>query len=179
MTVKTATCYKDQTSTNFQINIIGTLNSTINTPNGTTNFTQGDQILLRAHTTDDCQTNTTALNTSYFKITNGTFTDTCTAPAEGLGWYNCTWNSANNKYGYWNITYQSGLDSHNNDTGTTTFFLSSTPTLFAASVTPASGGWGQPQYTYTINITDPDGDNVTVNFYTQNSTDNGEWELTK
>ncbi|MBU4242660.1 MAG: hypothetical protein KKF52_05495, partial [Nanoarchaeota archaeon] len=178
MTVKGATCQKNQTSSNFVINIVGNLDNTIDVPNGTANFTQGNSILLRAYVIDDCLRNITGLTTKYFNLTNGSdnVVKTCVVGnEEGQGWYNCTWYSAQNVTGYWNVTFYSELANYNKDQDNKQFYLSSIPVLQYANVTPSTGGWGRPNYTYTVNVTDVDGDNVTVKFWL--SKDDTAWQL--
>ncbi|MDI6737663.1 MAG: hypothetical protein QME12_04045, partial [Nanoarchaeota archaeon] len=176
MTVSGASCHKNISSLNFVVNIIGDLSNSISVPDGATNYTQGDNILLRAQVTDDCSKAITGLTTRYFNLTNGSanYALPCTANDENSGWYNCTWASGSNATGYWNATFYSGIANYNPGTDTERFFLSSTPVLSAANVTPGSGGWGRANYTYKVNVTDIDGDTVTVKFWL--SKDDGVWQ---
>ncbi|RKY30030.1 MAG: hypothetical protein DRP74_07785, partial [Candidatus Omnitrophota bacterium] len=84
----------------------------------------------------------------------------------GNGGYNCTWDSSGNNVGKYNVTmsivknyYLSSTDSLNN-----AFKINATPMLTAADVTPRSDGWSL-QRTFTVNVTDNIGDNVTASLY--------------
>ncbi|MFH1290654.1 MAG: hypothetical protein ABIH92_04570, partial [Nanoarchaeota archaeon] len=107
MTLTSASCYKNQTSLNYTIRIIGDLNGTnISNPDGNTNYTQGNSILLRAFVADDCSRNMSGLSTVYFNLSNGTDEQLCsTTNDEKTGWYNCTWASAGNSTGWYNISF--------------------------------------------------------------------------
>ena len=92
MTVAGAGCHKNISSLNFVVNIFGDLSSSISVPDGVTNYTQGNNILLRAQVTDDCSKAITGLTTKYFNLTNGSanYALPCAANDENSGWYNCT-----------------------------------------------------------------------------------------
>ncbi|RKY29960.1 MAG: hypothetical protein DRP74_07910, partial [Candidatus Omnitrophota bacterium] len=176
MTAAGASCHKNVSSLNLVVNIVGDLDTTISEPDGSTNFTQNDNVLLRVNVQDDCGTSIKGLNTKYFNLTNGTndYAVQCEANDEQNGWYNCTWASGENTTGYWNVTFYAGKTGYNLGTATQKFYLSSTPVLSAAEVIPSNGGWGRPNYTYTVNVTDVDSDTVTVKFWL--SKDGGNWQ---
>jgi len=176
MTVSSAGCQKNKSSSNFVVNIIGELINNITQPDGSTNFTINDLILLRAFVDDDCSVNMSNLDIANFTLFNGSSSETYVSSDEGTGFYNYTWNSAGKSPGAWNVTFNTGNSSYNTDSFIRSFFLSSTQTLTSPSVSPSSGGWGVPNYTYSITVNDADSDSVTVNAWVKNLTDTS-WTL--
>ncbi|MCK5233928.1 MAG: hypothetical protein KAJ91_03865, partial [Candidatus Aenigmarchaeota archaeon] len=154
--------------TKLHVNIYGSLNNNIDTPDGNTNYTQGVSIGLRGNTTDDCTSNMTGLSTMYFNLTNqrtGT-TETCgSTEEEGDGWYNCTWDSIGKDTGYYTVTMFSNESYYNYGNTTALFYLSSTPVFEDEAVVPTTGGWGASPYNYTVNVTDVDNDTLTISFW--------------
>jgi len=177
MTTNSSTCFKDHSSLNFVVNVIGDLNNTISVPDGNTNYTVGNSITLNTSVIDDCLESKTGLTTLYYNISNGTYSEVHTASDEGTGYYSYVWNSTGNSSGYYNVTFYSGLDNYNNDSALVGFFLSSTQTLTSPSVSPTSGGWGVANYTYSVVVADTDGDTVNVTLWIRNATDDGDWEF--
>ncbi|MCK9371409.1 hypothetical protein M0R04_15955, partial [Candidatus Dojkabacteria bacterium] len=179
MTIAGATCQKNISSINFNVNVIGDLNGNVTTPNGLQNYTKGNNVALSAYVKDDCNLDMSSLTTAYFNLTNGTYTQTCPVTSnDGSGVYSCTWTSAGNATGWYNVTFYSGMANYNSNDTTKSFFLSSTQTLTSPSVNPTSGGWGIANYTYSITVSKDDADTVNVSFWLRNATDNGDWLFT-
>ena len=152
----------NETSVVLVVNVVGDLINTIEQPDGSTNYTKGQQILLRGFVKDDCNLNLTSLDKVYFNLTSQLTGETyqCDAQGENNGYYNCTWNSSNKPVGWYTVKFYSEKSYYNPGIAGTTFYLSSAPELIAWTVEPSSGGWGVPSYVYRVNVTDIDNDTV-------------------
>src|SRR3989339_629098 len=165
--------YGDASSLIFTMNILGDLNNTIISPVNT-NFTVGDLIVFRGRVIDDCDSNMTGLTLAKFNVTNGKV-ESYQANDENNSYYNYTWNSASKSAGFWNVTFYTGQNSYNPDFVDTQFYLSAIQELLSPGVVPVSGGWGKPNYTYSITVSDEDvGDTVNVSLWLNK--DNTGWQ---
>ncbi|MCK4336001.1 MAG: hypothetical protein KAW40_04740, partial [Candidatus Aenigmarchaeota archaeon] len=83
-------------------------------------------------------------------------------------WYNCSWNTSDGEFGWYNVEMVSSENYYNNGSDTTTFYLSTSPLLEALNISPVgiggNGGWGK-WYNYSVNVTDEDNDTVDIYFW--------------
>jgi len=138
-------CYEDETSEEFYITIIGDLNGTnLILPDGTQNFTAGENISMYGRVVDDCFQPITDANV-YFEI-KGVETYVCDAIHVGDGYYNCTWDSTGKAGGWYNVTMYASRSYYvsRSDTQVNAFFLITPVELRNAQVSyPGDGGWGE------------------------------------
>ena len=146
-------------------------------PDGSTNYTIADNILINASVIDDCDSSMSGLTTKSFNISNGTYSESYSATDEGTGYYSYSWDSTGQAPGWYNVTFTTANANYNSNYTYTSFYLSSEATLNNPSVDPSSGGWGHPDYNYSISVDDADGDVVNVSLWIRNATDAGEWRF--
>jgi hypothetical protein len=150
----------DNTSSTFNLTIIGTLSAYLITPDGSVNYTKGQSILLRGNLTDDCFTNVTNAKV-WFNISSDSESYRCPATGyandEGNGYYNCTWDSSQATAGWYNVTMyaEKGYYINVSYIRQNAFYLKVIPMLKNASVTPESEGWSRT-FNFTVNVTDPE-----------------------
>jgi hypothetical protein len=177
MNVSNAQYYKDASSIEFNITIVGDLDNTIIEPDGATNYTKGfDVINLNGSVLDDCGAAITDASV-YFNLTNQDTGDTYRCPSTGYatqqnGYYNCSWDTTGKPVGTYLVEMFSSRTDHNDGYDSVSFYLSSAPILESPTVIPSSGGWGRSPYNYTVNVTDEDNDTVTIYLWLKNETGN-------
>ncbi|MEM4326229.1 MAG: hypothetical protein QXU40_02920, partial [Candidatus Pacearchaeota archaeon] len=154
--VTNAERYKDNSTQFYQtlvVNIIGSMNNTIIQPNGSSNYTVGDTILLRGNITDDCNIAITDATVIYELYGPNNYT--CSASYNSTSQaYDCFWSSAGKPSGWYNVTMKSSKTNYNNGTKTQTnaFFLVGPVLLENPTISPTSGGWGT-NYTFSVTVT--------------------------
>jgi hypothetical protein len=107
----------------------------------------------------------------------------CAASGNGSGWYNCTipasvpdsppvWS-----YGWYNITMNATMNYYpfSETMQNLSFYLASRPVLSNPGVDEANKGWGKT-WTFDVDVTDSDGNNVTVQLWKRKSAGDP-WEL--
>ena len=113
-------------------------------------------------TIDNATLNITFINNLY--NTNFTCTEVV---GYGGGEYRCARNTSTINAGLYNMSIVSNKTYYNNGNflQTSAFYVESTPQLTALNVSSHNGsdagGWGET-WTFTVNVTDEDQDNVTV-----------------
>jgi len=141
-------------------------------PDGTTNFTQEDNINFLGATTDDCgdaiattvnYTANTTEETSFF---------TCDTPSQvGANAFSCDFaTTITTTKGYYNTTMTANRTNHYDNFTVVTgepglFFLNPIKKLESPSSIPTSGGWGTPNWQFNVSASsgDPDADiNISV-----------------
>ncbi|MCG2724293.1 hypothetical protein L6303_06120, partial [archaeon] len=143
----TTSCYADNTSAGFKLEIYGTLTAAQTFPDTTVNYTQGNQIPVNGTVTDDCASIVTGASV-YFNITKGINTYKCPtagyAEDNGDGTYNCTFDTTGKGGGYYNITMAVNKSYNNPDTDLrqNAYFMSAPIQLTNETVTPTPAGWG-------------------------------------
>ncbi|RLG43908.1 MAG: hypothetical protein DRN92_08775, partial [Thermoproteota archaeon] len=166
------TCWKEYNTNPINITLKGDLANSY-MQSHSTNYTRGSTISFSGTAKDDCnteQTDPAKFGLEFRMVRNNVVYGSCITPTTGfscdiqtdssfpLGWYNITM-----------ISFGRGEQANKYWNGTTTltnaFFLGTKPTLFDAQAIPSSDGWGASPFNFTINVTDPDNDTVTVHFY--------------
>ncbi|MCW1304417.1 MAG: DUF853 family protein [Candidatus Parvarchaeota archaeon] len=166
------------TSSNFTLNIIGSLLVNLSQPNGE-KYQRGSNITIKGNVSDECGIDITNAVVNFTSIHVDTGQQFYCTPIlnESNGYYNCTFNTSSMPARWYNINFTSNATNYNSNTTiyNNRFFVETKPFLFAPSVMPGSGGWGET-FTFKVNVTDEDLDVLTVRLYTNTST-GGAWEL--
>ncbi|MEK6953896.1 MAG: hypothetical protein AABX01_02740, partial [Candidatus Micrarchaeota archaeon] len=173
--------YSDSLTSNFSINVTGQLFVNLSTPVNGTTYNTSNLLALRTNVTTDCSAEG-PLNAStvVFQLQSpSNATELCTPVSnEGNGNFNCTWDSSGKAPGLWSIRVNATNSTYNSNSSL--FFerftlVNAQPTFNNIGVTPSSGGWSRI-FTYSVNVSDPDGNSVNCSLYT--SVDNGtSWTL--
>ncbi len=169
------TCYYPNISSTYYLNVMGDLNLTIIKPDGSNNYTWGDNVFVQGQLKDDCGNTLDYANVEFNMSVGSHRYNYSNVPNLGGGFYQGDWNSAGAAEGWYNVTmwanktYQPNPNySYYYVNQTTivppyTFYLKTIPILKYANVTPRLDGWGAV-YNFSVNVTDEAGDNVTVIF---------------
>jgi hypothetical protein len=146
----------------------------------TTNFTRGDTITFSGNVVDDCgvvQTDPAKFGLEFRMGQNGIVYGSCTTPTTSFSCSIAT--NENFPYGWYNITtiaFARGdlADKYWNGTkvAQNAFFLRSKILLEDARKIPAQTlvPWGKSPFNFTVNVTSPDNEAVTVYLWMRNST---------
>jgi len=163
------TCYFSNQTTGWDFTLYGTMNDTnFNHPNGSENYTRGNNIILNFSTYDDCGDEVLSFNDAYFNLTSQETQQSflCSLVEHSINnFHYCTWDTTGKPIGLYNVTFHAEKQYYNNVSGDSTFYLLTPPHLNYPSVTPSSGGWGIKPYNYSINVTDDPGEEVNVSIY--------------
>jgi hypothetical protein len=189
------------TSTNFTLNITGDLKFNITSPvNDTvagTKYLRGERdIIFRGNVTDECGLDIDTATINFTAVQQGEEHMCSSVFNEGGGWYNCTvlgsstssWTPSNTSapYGY-SVKFNATADDYNYNSTTDVcspadsgfgctgssrgFLLETRPNLTAPSVSSSGdGGWGET-WTFKVNASDADWDNLKVRLYIRYCTD--------
>ncbi|NOQ55827.1 MAG: DUF87 domain-containing protein, partial [Nanohaloarchaea archaeon] len=171
-------CYKDKNSTEYDLSVNSSL-----VPNVTNVYSQGylrgDHIPLLTSVYDDCgPVSNVTLSYSLLNMPNQYVCD----KQNNVGWnesdgdYNCTWDSTNKPYKWYNVTASVSKEFFvpNMTSGNDRFFLGITPQLESLSVYPEVGGWGE-NHQFNVRLTSFD--LATNNVSLWKSFDNVSWDL--
>ena len=165
--VLSSTCYKDTTSSFYNLTIMGDITPTLTKPKyhyetGGQNFSQEQTINFLGSSVDDCGTALTlnvtlaAAEVQFYMSGAGDYNctqgielvgsnayscDLATTITTSKGWYNVSI-FTNKSYHYSNLTYKTG------DPGV--FYLLVKRRLDSPSVVPNSSGWGYPNWNFSI-----------------------------
>ncbi|UCC91586.1 MAG: hypothetical protein JSV39_04745 [Candidatus Aenigmatarchaeota archaeon] len=175
---ESSTCYKDNLTSELTFDLYGDLVNDILYPDSSKNYTRGSQITINGSLVNYCGDNIT-VGTVRFNLTNGGFTDSCSASHQGggiwecpitmdsgfpFGWYNVTMNSSKSDYNT-NVTIEENV-----------FVLGSVPRLDDINLeNGVYGCWGESPFNFTVNVSDQDSNNVTVKFYLNSSQTGWTW----
>ena len=157
-------CVKNNLTQKSNFTLLGTLYNTLESPTGSTNFTQGDTINLDASILDDCDGSITADSTVNITISNGATEYWCLASASGecsintnitfpTGWYNVTVNS--NK-SYYNDGYSLDQD---------VFYLYPFRGFYNETVDPTSMYYSHINWNFSVNATSGNSDQMNITLY--------------
>ncbi|RLG20513.1 hypothetical protein DRN74_05300, partial [Candidatus Micrarchaeota archaeon] len=148
--VSNEACYANNASSDFIINVVGSLLIDLVKPDGTQNYTEDDNIELLANLTDDCGVAITDGDV-YFNLTNLRTGESFRCPSTGFAsyngtFYNCTWDASNKPGGWYRVEahgskvgYSSVSDSLDN-----AFFLITRVKIINPQLTyPGDGSWGE------------------------------------
>ena len=175
----TDSCYTlTNTTTNYSITIIGNLINTIESPAIGTEYLRGENVsinsVIQPTIQDDCSMGLSGVNnTIIFNHEDGTTNYSCASQDLGGGYYQCTRNTTDMRALWYNTTMTSWQQYYNNGTLLKSghFFVKTIPVLQNDTLLTSLGGWGERFY-FSLNVTDEDLDNVTINLYVKkNSTD--------
>ncbi|RLI90751.1 MAG: hypothetical protein DRO89_05290, partial [Candidatus Altiarchaeales archaeon] len=165
--------YVDSNSTNT-VNITGQQYFDLDSPDYQEQFPSGNMVPLRFNISTDC-TSEGLINdvspTIEIRSPSGSWEDCTPVENEGDGYYNCSWNSTDKQSGFWDIRFNSSKYNFNdNSTVWNDWFevLNVGPAFNSVQVTPSTAGWGN-NYTYSVNISDPEGDNVNCTLFINTS----------
>jgi hypothetical protein len=181
MTTAGAGCFKNISSVNFQVNVIGSLKANYTSPTGLVVYERGNNIVFSGNVTDDCDSLVTGANVQY-QINSSQATYYCNQTAGYNvnfdttipGFYNCTWDSSGRNVSYYNVTMlvTKPYNLNSQDTELNAFKIKSTQVLSGAFANPMDEGWSLNR-TFYMNVTDNAGDNVTA--WLWSSTDQSTW----
>ncbi|MCK4497493.1 MAG: hypothetical protein KAU24_04805, partial [Candidatus Aenigmarchaeota archaeon] len=162
-------CYQPSQSSTWNFTVIGTLYNTIDLPDGSTNYTTNESILMQGFINNYCNEpiNTSTDNVWYSLNTTG-YSDACSNVEQvGANVYKCTWlPDRGAKDGYYNVTLYSSLTDYydNQTTAPNLFYYFTEPLLKVANMTPRHDSWST-SHNFTVNITDNDGDTTNVTLW--------------
>ncbi|MEM7819023.1 MAG: hypothetical protein QW403_02670, partial [Candidatus Aenigmatarchaeota archaeon] len=171
----TDSCYQDiNTSSNFTTWIIGDLINTIIQPLNGQTFLRGNNVTIRGNVTDECGSLLNVDMISFISKSNETLQEFECSPAlnEGLGYYNCTFNTSSPiliPARFYNISMSTSKQYYNPSftVASNAFFIETKPELFGIYAFPSgNGGWGET-WTFKVNFTDEDLDSNTVSLNLQ------------
>ncbi|VVB59112.1 Uncharacterised protein [uncultured archaeon] len=177
----TDSCYvRVNLTSNYTTTVIGTLNNTIEFPDFGTEFLRGENVTIKSNTTetirDDCSLGLGGVNnTITFNQEDGVTNYSCTTEDLTGGYYRCIRNTSDMRARWYNTTMVSWQQYYNNNTLVKAkhFFVKTIPVLTNDTALTNPGGWGARFY-FSINVTDEDLDNVTINLYTKKNI-SGSW----
>jgi hypothetical protein len=164
-------CYFDSNSSEFNLTIYGDLLNSLVSPDLGTEFLRGENITFIAHVTDDQPIDIENAQVNITLINENSQSFECSPVVEyGNGEYRCTINTSSPillPARWYNVSITSNKTYYN--PGYTlvqnSFFIKTKPVLEAPNVTSQQGsdlgGWGET-WTFKVNVTDEDRDNVTV-----------------
>ncbi|RLE15252.1 hypothetical protein DRJ04_00800, partial [Candidatus Aerophobetes bacterium] len=162
-------CYDNPTTDNYTITIYGTLVNSFVEPAYGTNYERGvDDAYVKGYVQDDCGNFREDVNVTFTYIheSNTTMYECTPVQNDTGGYYSCTRNSSDMLARFYDVVMNSSRDYFLNDSerAHNLFFIKTKPVLEDVNVTPNPGGWGERFY-FSVNLTDEDLDNVTVNLY--------------
>ena len=167
--------YNTNTSGVFNVTVWGDLWNRLQIPNGTEHL-RGTNVTIRFNITDyECPENLEDVpleNINITMISENSTEYTCSPIInESSGWYSCTFNTSGMDTRGYSITIRSQRDYYNNGTytydyveGVSSFWIETIPILQGEKVVPLVGGFSET-FTFTVNVTDEDLDQVTVDAY--------------
>jgi len=158
-------CYKDANSSNYTVNVVGSLKNYITSPLDEVYY-DGENATLRGDVKDECGDLINDADVS-FRVVHGIDYWCEDVRNEGNGTYNCTWNVTGYPGGYYDVVMNSSRSEHNPHTNTTTsaFFHEIYPKLENVGVSPGSQPYGtNSQFTFSAYVTDDD-DTVNVSLW--------------
>ncbi|MFH1228906.1 MAG: hypothetical protein V1678_00590 [Candidatus Aenigmatarchaeota archaeon] len=183
----TDSCYEDKNSTtNFTLVNIGDMRMTITAPNGEKYLRGESSIILVSNISDECSNAISGATVNLTAIHQDSSTEHACSPItdNSNGTYNCT--ILNTSHSGWsakgyNVKFNATATNYNYNTTTQTcqpgtstqwctdnykgFWLETRPYLTSPSVqSSGDGGWGET-WTFRINSTDYDYDNLRVRLY--------------
>ncbi|MBU2483401.1 MAG: hypothetical protein KJ760_20135, partial [Proteobacteria bacterium] len=143
--------------------LVGSLNNTIISPEESSSIVIGNSISFDGSVIDDCNVDSTGSATIVYNISNGDFSEVCTA---GVGGDCQIATDVSFPVGNYNLTMTSSRAGHNNYTlfDEDRFLLRSVPLLKDARIDVNSEGWGV-QRKFSVNVSDNSGDTVTVQLW--------------
>ncbi|MBS3115739.1 hypothetical protein J4482_03860, partial [Candidatus Woesearchaeota archaeon] len=161
-TESTVKCYKATSSPILNLTIRGDINLTINTPDGSQNYTQeGTPIIFLGSSVDDC--GDALVTTVKYNATSGGNTISCNNPSQiGANAFQCIYTTTlSNIRGWYNVTMfgNKALHYYNStknigDPGL--FYLFPKKKLLNPVAIPTSGGWGKPNWNFSVNASSGD-----------------------
>ncbi|MBI4176596.1 MAG: hypothetical protein HY518_05300, partial [Candidatus Aenigmarchaeota archaeon] len=162
-------CYTDVNITqNFTTTIFGDFINDILAFSDFTILRTNQTVTIDSEVKSDCSVGLEGATVNYtFRhiTTNTTFSCTSVTDLTG-GFYRCTRNTtamnAGNYTSITNTTLSYYYNASHNETNT--FFIETAPVILNTSVSPNTGGWGE-RFNFTANLSDEDGDNVTLELY--------------
>ncbi|RLF07128.1 MAG: hypothetical protein DRJ60_03355, partial [Thermoprotei archaeon] len=170
-------CYLDVNSSEFVVNVVGSILNDILQPNGE-KYLRGENITIRIHTYDDCSVNLTGfskMNLTY--KSQQTEEEFVCEPInfEKSGYYNCTFNTSSLPTQWYDVTSFLQKDGYNDNSTTKyqAFWVETIPLLAGEDAiseqeinegTNNLGGWGE-KWWFVVNATDYDYDTLTVCSY--------------
>ncbi|RLG00752.1 MAG: hypothetical protein DRN49_02540, partial [Thaumarchaeota archaeon] len=177
------TCYFDSYSDTWNLTIKGTLSTQVIQPLNAEEFYRGENVSIRLNISEDCNN---LIDPDYLNVSvKSTYTNDIfylQHAQESLGYYNATFNSSGKPPRYYDIRVYAEKQFHNlvDYTETDAFWIETLPTIQLISTSVESeqggsvGGWGET-WTFRVNVTDEDLDQVQVWFYERPG--GGEWNL--
>ncbi|MEM7819022.1 MAG: hypothetical protein QW403_02665, partial [Candidatus Aenigmatarchaeota archaeon] len=175
-------CYLDSNSTEFILTIYGDLSNSLLIPETYTEYLKPEEnISIRAKVEDD---NYVAVSDAWLNITliHGLQEFECSPVYPmGNGEYNCTINTSTLPAGMYNVSIASNKTYYNDGyyLKENALFIKTKPILYGENVSSQQasslGGWGEV-WTFKVNVTDEDLDNVTVYLYIKWENDSS-WTL--
>ena len=133
----------------------------------------GNNVVIRINvTTDNSSTdyqNASTVNVDIIDPEGSILTapNDCSIVPEGNGSYNCTWNTTGLVGGNYTYNVTSSKDDYYNGTAiytNQTLLVNTQPDGDNLTVDPSTGGWGR-NYTFTVNVSDAQGDEVNCTLY--------------
>ena len=162
------TCYQNNQTAEQNLTIMGDISLTINTPDGTRNYTQEESITFLGYTVDDCGTALTTNVTYYANTTALSYNCNTTDPVVPIGAnaYSCAWTTnLSTQRGYYNASMTAETNYYyNNYTYRTKdpalFYLHPLKKLETPLVIPTLAGWGYKNWNFSITASSGDPDEV-------------------
>ncbi|GIU68388.1 MAG: hypothetical protein KatS3mg001_238 [Candidatus Pacearchaeota archaeon] len=158
-------CYKDVTSSILNLSIAGDIILTFNEPDGSSNFTQEDEITFLGATTDDCGDALVTTVKYYANSSEDSFACTSTTQI-GANAFQCVYTtSLSDTRGYYNTTMLANRTLHyDNQTSNVgnpgLFYLFPRKKLTNPTANPTAEGWGKPNWNFSVLASSGDIDNV-------------------
>jgi hypothetical protein len=179
------TCYKSNVTDEIYFTLIGDLRPNLVTPDGTRNYTKGDDITVNTTIRTDCGNLFSGADTIYYNFTHvesGTIFRCPTsgnANDKGGGYYDYNCPTNNMPLGWYDVSIYVNENNYNDNYTTTSsiFFLGRNPEFYNPSVSPNIGGWSESPFNFTIKISGSNNDTSNVTFLLKNFTSNQWFEV--
>ncbi|MBU2562580.1 MAG: hypothetical protein KKF68_02885, partial [Nanoarchaeota archaeon] len=162
----TETCYKGNTSEEYNLSVRGDIKLTINEPTGTDNYTQEGIISFLGSTWDDCG-DSLVTTTKYSGNTSG-FGFMCdNTTTIGANAFRCNYNTnITSIEGWYNVSMFANVSFHYDNSTTSTggdlglFYLDPLKRLASPLAIPTTEGWGYPNWNFSVIASSGDINNV-------------------
>lgn len=175
-------CYiETNTTQNYTATIMGSLINTIQSPDIGTEYLRDENISVSSTTVPTIQSDCIPEGVEganaeiIFRNENGASNYSCNVEGGVGGYYTCTRNTTDMNARWYNTTMRSSMQYYNNGTSLNAshFFVKTLPVMTNETALTSVGGWGET-FRFSVNLTDDDLDDVTLNLYTRD-TNGGSW----
>ncbi|MCJ7767865.1 hypothetical protein MUP79_05705, partial [Candidatus Bathyarchaeota archaeon] len=180
---------RKNTTSNLTIIIRDSIQTTLQTPNGSVEYLKGTNVTFRFYINDSCNNNITGVtnNLTVFHEETGQPFNCSPIIEEGNGWYNCTINTSSMPAKAYTTMIISNKTYYNPNNLTkvysassSSFFIETAPVLSSPVLNTSvldgdsgeNGSWSEARY-FSVRVTDDDDDQVTINLYKRKWTGSG------